>query len=210
VKVARPVWSGGKAARPYLSLPTEDASVGSHIEAYFPHTVARSPEAVRKRLAQVFGDRQDDLTVIRERGRFSSGSGDWRLAVDEDGTVRGEGPSGFLITVYPAVIEFTSLERFGAVERPEQGIHAALRRVFEGVAAAFGAGGRLAVAAGGYGDTDRARDLAAAGREFAEVCECLAHVAGVPARSWEALETGPAGWYLGGVAERGAGATRGR
>jgi len=174
--------------------------VGSHIDAYFPHSVERSPEAVGRRLAEAFGDRHDDLAIIRERGRFSSGRGDWWLFLDEDGTVRGEGPSGFLIAVYPCVAEFTSLERFGAVERAEQGIHGALRRVFEAVAAAFGAGGRLAVASGGYGDTDRARDLAAAGRGFAEVCDCLPAVAGTPARSWEALEAGDAGWYLAGTA----------
>jgi hypothetical protein len=173
--------------------------MGSVIDAYFPHTVERSLEAVRERLARVFSDRQDDLAVIREWGRFSAHHGDWRLVVEEDGTVRGEGPSGFLIAVYPAVVEFTSLERFGAIERGEQGIHAALRQVFEAVAAAFGAGGRLAVAAGGYGDTDLASDCAIAGRGFKEVCDCLSSAAGSPARSWEALEAGLAGWYLGGM-----------
>jgi hypothetical protein len=171
--------------------------VGSHIEAYFPHAAEQSPDAVRERLAVALCDLQDTLALIRERGRFSSGCGDWLLWVDEAGNVHGKGPNGFLITVYPAVVEFTSLERSGAVERADQGIHLALRRVFESVAAAFGAGGRLAVASGGYGDTDRARDLAAAGRGFKEVCDCLASVAGAPARSWEALEAGPAAWYLG-------------
>jgi hypothetical protein len=151
---------------------------------------------VRERLSKVFSDRQDDLALIQIKGRFSAERGDWRLLVEENGTVFGDGPCGFQIMAHRAVIEFTSLERFGAVERAEQGIHAALRRVFEGVAAEFGAGGQLAVISGGYGETDRARDLAAAGQGFKEVCECLNSVAGDPARSWEALENGAGGWYL--------------
>ena len=50
-------------------------------------------------------------------------------------------------------------------------------------------------------DSDRARDRANAGGGFKEVCDCLASVAGVPARSWKALETGTAGWYLGSTAD---------
>jgi hypothetical protein len=94
------------------------------------------------------------------------------------------------------VVEFTSLERFGAIERPDQGVHAALRRVFEAAASGFAAGGWLAVAAGGFGDTDRAGDLALAGAGFAEVCKCLEAVIGPPARSRGALEAGLGGWYL--------------
>jgi hypothetical protein len=180
--------------------------VGSHIEVYFPHTVERASTAVRGRLANAFSDRQDDLALIQARGRFSADRADWRLFVDEDGTVLGEGPSGFQINVYPLVVEFTSSERFGAVERGEQGIQAALRRVFESVATAFGARGRLAVASGGYGDTDRARDLAVAGHGFKEVCACLVSIAGDPARSWEALEAGAGGWYLAGQPEQDASA----
>lgn len=175
--------------------------MGSHIEAYFPHTVQRSPEAVRECLLRGLRERQDDLALIHERGRFSADRGDWSLYEDEDSSVRGRGPCGFSIDVYPAVVEFTSSERFGAVERSEQGIHTALQRVFESVAAAFGAADQLAVAAGGYGDTDEARDLAATGRGFPEVCECLTRVAGIPARSWEALGAGANEWFLGSKAE---------
>jgi hypothetical protein len=173
--------------------------VGSHIDAFFPHTVERSLDAVRERLAAVFTARKDDLSLIQQRGRFSSDGGDWWLVVDADGTVWGEGPSGFSIVVHPAVVEFTSLERFGAIEWADQVIHEALRRVFEGVAAAFGAGGRLAVASGGFGDTDLAADLAGEGRGFKVVCDALVSAAGLPARTWAALEAGSAGWYLGGL-----------
>src|SRR5262245_40907848 len=107
--------------------------MGTHIDAFFPHTVERSPEAVRERLSSVFGDLRDELAAIRERGWFSTGGGEWWL-VAEDGTVSGEGPGGFSISVYPAVAELTSVEQFGAVERPDLGIHSAMRRVFEAVA----------------------------------------------------------------------------
>jgi hypothetical protein len=150
---------------------------------------------LQQRLATIFETLQEELYAIVERGRFSAGGGDWWLSADED-EVRGEGPNGFSISVYSAVIEFTSAERFGAVESPDLGIHIALRRVFETVAAGFGAGGRLAVAAGGFGDTDQANDLALDGCGFAEVCGCLEAKIGPPARSWEALEAGSGFWYL--------------
>jgi hypothetical protein len=169
--------------------------MGTHIDCFFPHTVERSPEAVRERLAAVFGGLKCEADLLRARGRFSAGGGDWWLVVEGVG-VTGEGPCGFSVSVHRAVAVFTSLERFGAVERPDQGTHGALRRVFEAVAAAFGAGGRLAVAAGGFGATDRANDVAASGAGFAEVCGCLEADICEPARSWEALERGEGGWYL--------------
>jgi hypothetical protein len=169
--------------------------MGTHIDGFFPHTVERSLNAVRARLDAALSGLGQDLAAIRGRGRFSAGGGGWSLWYDE-GAVTGQGPNGLSISVYPAVAEFTSLERFGAIERPDQGVHAALRRVFEAVASEFGGGGRLAVAAGGFGDTDRAGDLALAGAGFAEVCGCLEAVIGLPVRQWEALEVGLGGWYL--------------
>ena len=187
----------------------ERRPVGTHIDCFFPHAVERTLEAVRARLDAAVSKLGDELAAIRNRGRFSAAGEGWSLWEDE-GTITGEGPSGLSISVYPAVAEFTSVERFGAVERPDQGIHTALRRVFEAVAAGFGAGGRLAVAAGGFGDTDRAGDLALAGAGFAEVCECLESAIGPPARSWEALEAGAGSWYLiAPDAEPGATADRG-
>src|SRR5262249_26317189 len=105
-------------------------------------------------------------------------------------------PRGMWVAVHPAVVKLTSLERFGAVERPDLGIHTALRRLFQAVAAAFGAGGRLAVAAGGDGDTDRASDLAWTRAGVIEVWGCLEAVIGSPARSGATLEGGSCGWYL--------------
>jgi hypothetical protein len=173
--------------------------MGTHIDAFFPHCIELSPVVVQEWLAALFGGLQDDLATIRERGRFSPGAGDWWIVADGD-TLYGEGSSGFSIRVYSAVIEFTSVERFGALEYPDWGTHVALRRVFEVVAAGFGGGGRLAVAAGGFGDTDRAGDVAFNGGEFADVCRCLEAVIGAPARSWEALEAGSGAWYLSDVA----------
>ncbi|MCI0455925.1 MAG: hypothetical protein L0Z62_02960 [Gemmataceae bacterium] len=169
--------------------------MGTHIDGYFPRVVERSAETVQARLTAVFADLADDLAVIRERGRFSSGGGGWWVAEDE-GRLFGEGPGGFSISVYPAVIEFTSVERFAAIDSPVLGIQEPLRRVFAAVAARLGAGAALAVAAGGFGDTDRAGGLAAEGASFADVCRSLEAVIGPPARSWEALEAGVGLWYL--------------
>lgn len=173
----------------------EARPLGTHIDAFFPHAVERSPEAVLGRLLTALGRVSDDLGLIRARGRFSCYGGGWSVWSD-DGTVSGEGPDGLSISVYLCVVEFTSVERFVAVARPDLGIHWALRRVFEVVASAFGAGGHLAVAPGGFGHTDRAGDSALAGAGFADVCECLQRVIGSPARSWAALEAGAGQWYL--------------
>jgi hypothetical protein len=175
-------------------------TIGTHISAFFLHSVEPSAEAVRERLIRTFGDLKQDLDAIRERGRFSTGCADWWL-IEDDGIVSGEGPSGFSIAVYRDVVEFTSLERFGAIEQPALGIHMQLRRVFEVVAAAFGARGRLAVVAGGFGDTDKAGELAIGGAGFADVCGGLQLAIGIPARSWEELEAGEGAWYLSRPAE---------
>src|SRR5260370_19438494 len=122
----------------------ERRPVGTHIDCFFPHAVERTLEAVRARLDAAVSKLGDELAAIRNRGRFSAAGEGWSLWEDE-GTITCEGPSGLSISVYPAVAEFTSVERFGAVERPDQGIHTALRRVFEAVAARVGAGGLRAV-----------------------------------------------------------------
>lgn len=169
--------------------------MGTHIDAFFPHAIERSPEVVRARLHMALNSLEAGPARIRERGRFSAGSGDWSLLYDE-GTITGEGPAGLSISVYPAVVKFTSVERFSSVERPDQGTTHALRREFEVTAAAFSSAGRLAVATGGFGDTDQAADLAHAGTVFTDVCGCLEAVLGPPARSWKELESGSHGWYL--------------
>ena len=127
----------------------ERARLGTHIDAFFPHAIERSPEVVLARLRTVLNSLESELALIRERGRFSAGSGDWSLLNDE-GTIIGEGLAGLSISVCPAVVKFTSVERFSSVERPDQGTTHTLRRVFEVTAAAFSSAGRLAVAAGGW------------------------------------------------------------
>jgi hypothetical protein len=173
----------------------ERARLGTHIDAFFPHAIERSPEVVRSRLLTALSSLEAELALIRERGRFSAGSGDWFFSSDE-GTITGEGPAGLSISVYPTVVRFTSVERFNAFERPDQGIDVALRQVFEVTAATFGAAGRLAVAAGGFGDADQAADIAFDGGGFTDVYACLEAVVGTPARSWVELESGLHGWYL--------------
>jgi hypothetical protein len=168
--------------------------MGTHIDGFLPYATDRSLEAVGKLLNAVFDGLQSDLALIRERGRFSKQTVNWWLTSDES-TLTGEGPCGFSIVVYPMVIAFTSVERFGAIEHPDLGIHTSLRRVFETTAMSFGANDRLAVAAGGFGDTDRAADIAAGAGRFADVCGCLETVIGPPALTWDALETGAGNWY---------------
>ena len=87
---------------------------------------------------------------------------------------------------------------FGPSEPPRSaGIHSAAPPSVRGGGVQIRcACGKLAVAAGGFGDTDRAGDLAMAGAGFPEVCGSLAAIIGPPARSWEALEAGSGGWYL--------------
>ena len=170
--------------------------MGTHIDSFFPRTAEQSLEAVRARLDRAFSGLGDDLAAIRDRGRFSQDQGDWFLWNDEE-AIEGEGPGGFCIRVYSQLVMLTSVERFGAITHPDQGIHLALRRVIEVVSEELGGHGLLAVAAGGFGDTDEAGDLALSGAGFPEVCDCLQRVIGPPARSWEALQAGLGEWYLG-------------
>lgn len=169
--------------------------MGTVTNGFFPHSVERLPEAIRARLENALGGLSDEMDAISNHGRFSAGEEGWSFWCEE-GTVTGEGPCGFSISVYVGVVRLTSVERFGAIERPDQGIHVALRTAFETVAAAFGGSGLLAVAAGGFGDTDRADDIALAGGKFADVCKCLEGAIGPPARSWSELEAGEGNWYL--------------
>ena len=66
----------------------ERARLGTHIDAFFPHASERSPEVVLARLRTVLNSLESELAPIRERGRFSAGSGDWSLLNDE-GTIIG-------------------------------------------------------------------------------------------------------------------------
>jgi hypothetical protein len=170
--------------------------LGTHIDGYFPRTVERCAETIRTRLSEVFAGMTGDLMAIRNGGRFSATSRDWYVVEGDERNIWGEGPSGFSINVYPRVVEFTCIERFGAIAGPEYGIPEALRRVFAAVAAGLGEGRPLAVAAGGFGDTDRAGDLACDGAAFTEVCASLEAVIGPPARRWKDLEAGTGDWYL--------------
>ena len=169
--------------------------MGTHIESYFPRAVEPTLGAVLAQLSQVFTQLEPDLAAIRQRGGFSQGTAPWSLFQTDTG-IDGEGPCGFSILVFPQVVEFTSIERFGTLESREHGIHESLRRVFEVVAASLGSSGEFAVAAGGFGDTDHACALAADGASFGEVRDRLEARLGPPARSWRELETGPGLWLL--------------
>lgn len=168
--------------------------MGSTIVSFFPHNVQRSIAAVGARLDLAFNTIRDDLAVLRERGRFTEKQDGWWLIMDDE-DVRGEGP-GFSITVHRHIAILTSMERFGAITRADQGVHLSLRRIVATVAATFGAQGQFAIAPGGYGDADAASDLALSGSNFEEILRCLANVMGSPSRDWESVESRPSGWYL--------------
>jgi hypothetical protein len=178
--------------------------VGSHIDSFFPRSVPQDPEIVLRRLNEVFGALQPEISAIRAWRRLSHESGDWWTVLveaepDQPMSVEGEGPCGFIIRVYAGTVCFTNCDKFGLIAYPEYGIAQPLRHVFRSVASALGAPGPFAVASGGYGETDRACDLAYyEAAPFERVCDRLEEDNGPPVRSWEDLEAGRGTWYLGG------------
>lgn len=169
-------------------------TMGTHIQAFFPHAVAVSMESIETVLHETTRRLESDFAAIHERGHFSTDdSGVWGLYADSK-VIGGEGPSGMGIEFYAAVALGKSVERFATIASGDFGIAAPLRRVFTEWSIAFGGNGELAVAAGGMGDTDRAADLALEGACFSEVCRCLQLTLGPPAETWD--EAVASGWVL--------------
>lgn len=180
--------------------------MGSSIYCFFARGAERSAAGLRTALDDLMAEHHEDVRAVRERGRFSQGGGGWYLTRDhQDGDpdcLSGEGPAGLSIAVYRQVILVGSAERFGAVYGGGLGIAPALRRILDSMARRLGATHQVALAAGGYGDTDRAADLAYyEGGSFQAVVAMLEEVAGPPARSWDELAGGDHRWYLGAPAE---------
>jgi hypothetical protein len=177
--------------------------VGSHIDCFFARGAEQSPADLRTALDSLMTEHCEDVQILTERGRFSRGSGSWHLdlvraAGGEPDFISGEGPAGFSIDVYCRVVRVGSAERFSALYDEGMGVALALRRTLCSVARRLGGSPRIAVAAGGYGDTDRAADLAYyEGGPFEEVVAMLEKVAGPPARTWDELARGEHKWYLG-------------
>jgi hypothetical protein len=176
--------------------------VGSSIYCFFARGSERNAAELRTTLDDLMAEHHEDVRVVRERGRFSEGGGGWHLTQDRQGgehdCLSGEGPAGFSIEVYRQVIRVGSAERFGAVYDVGSGVAPALRHILSSMARRLGASHQVAVAAAGYGDTDRAGDVAYyEGASFQAVVAMLVKVAGPPARSWDELAGGNHRWYLG-------------
>jgi hypothetical protein len=169
----------------------------------FARGVEACPDAVRRVLEDLSDELRHEIQAIAERGRFSKGCGAWRLerAWVPDGEpeyLTGEGPAGLSIDVYRRVVLVTCDERFHTLYDDSLGLAIPLRSVLCSFALKLGASPRIAVAAGGFGDTDRANDLAYyKDGSFEEVCACLAEVIGPPAGTWAELAHGVRGWYSG-------------
>jgi hypothetical protein len=177
--------------------------VGSSIYCFFTRGAEQSPADLQSALDRLMSEHREDVQVLMERGRFSAGGDRWHLDLDRpDGgkpeSIFGEGPAGLSINVYCQVVLVHSAERFCALYDEGMGVGSALRRLLCTTARCLGASPRIAVAAGGYGETDRADDLAYyKGGPFEEVVAMLEEDAGPPARTWDELARGQHGWYLG-------------
>lgn len=176
--------------------------MGTSIDCLFARGIDQDPEAVLQTLTSLFSTLTPELDQIRELGSFSQHSGAWSIAKNdlqdsEFPVLHGEGPSGFGVDVYERVICLGSVERFFSIQRADV-LGLALRHVFEAAAQHCGTGSTMAVAAGGFGDTDHAIDLACyQGASFDDLTISLQQRLGTPARSWEELRKGDHTWYLG-------------
>lgn len=158
---------------------------------------------IQTAIDDLLAEHREDIRILRERGRFSQGDGSLHLALDRPGDgepdyIWGEGPAGLMMDVYQRVILIRSMERFRALFDESLGVASALRRILGSTARRLCAAPRIAVAAGGFGITDRATDLAYyEGAPFEGVVAMLEEVAGPPARTWEELARDQYHWYLG-------------
>ena len=158
---------------------------------------------LQTRIDGLLAERREDLQILGERGQFPRGGGRLTLepAIVSDGDpdyLLGEGSAGFGLDVYQRVICFTSIERYFALYEESLGVAMALRRILGSAARLLSSATRIAVAAGGFGDTDAAHDLAYyQGATFDEVAAKLEEVAGPPARTWDELARRERTWYLG-------------
>lgn len=177
--------------------------MGTHIHGFFAREAASSPPALRAMLEDLTVERSEEIRILRDRGWFSRGGGDWLVDWDRPGggepeSIFGEGPAGLGIDVYRRVVLVSSSERFCALHDEEIGVALPLRRLLCSMALRLGTSPRIAFAAGGMGDTDRAADLAYyEGGSFDAVCACLAEELGSPARIWGELGYEGRPWYLG-------------
>jgi len=181
--------------------------MGTHIDSSFPLAIDRHPDVVRRELQEAFRTLQSELAVLAAKGRYSNKAGDWWIVLQEADGVEpefliGEGPFGVHIEVYERTVLFTSPERFFSLyARNDLGIAQPLQRVLCETAMRLGDAKRIAVAAGGLGDTDQAAAVACyEGASFEAVSATLERLLGPPAQRWDQLDGYDYGWYLGSTA----------
>ena len=179
--------------------------MGTAIHCFFARGADQGMADLQTAIDGLMAEHREEIRHLRERGRFSQGEGSLHLALDRPGDgdpeyIWGEGPAGLMMDVYQRVIFLRSMERFRALFDESMGVALALRRILGSAARRLSAAPRIAVAAGGFGDTDRAVDLAYyEGAPFDGIVAMLEEVAGPPALTWDELARDQYRWYLGGV-----------
>jgi hypothetical protein len=169
--------------------------MGSTIEAFLPRPPAVDHVSLATLLTELFERERVAIEVVRTRGHFSSGGGGWNFVDSEFGTWFAEGPAGFRAEVFPGVLSFSSLERFGRIAHRDSQLRLPLRTIFDAVASSVDHDEMLIVS-GGYGDDERANEIALEGGSFEDLVILLRNALGAPATSWEMLEPGERSWFL--------------
>jgi hypothetical protein len=187
--------------------------MGSHIDVFMARVIAAEPIGISAALEQLARDYAVEHESIAEGpGGFHPTKRGWSLIYVAEGPepahFLAEGPAGLSIDVFEKVILFSSVQRFFTLYdgcwsyADEDPVIAArrtpaLRRILEGAARILG-DGRLAVAAGGGGDTDAAADLAYyQGASFEQVCSALERQLGPGANAWSELDLHQWGYFVG-------------
>jgi hypothetical protein len=171
--------------------------MGTSIYCFFAHQAEWEPAALQQHLDALCAPLASDLDALRQYRRFSDDSGTWSIWPWDTttGCLAGDGPAGLGIYLYQRVVCLTSAARFSALYR-DDGVAMPLRRLLCSLAVSFASARLIAVAAAGFGNTDRASDVAYYNNgSFDDVCRELHRAAGDPTDDWALL--GDNCWYLG-------------
>lgn len=174
--------------------------MGTSIHCIIPKEKDFEIEELRQRLDDVFDRLKTEVLHLREFGHFSkmaSGSGKWFLIFvpAEDGLpehITGEGFT-FSVDIYKNVVLIGCIERFNDLYFKEKNTSDQLFKIITEIAKEFCYSNKLLLAAGGFGDTDLAIDIAY-DANFDEICAKMTELHGIPADNFDDLKDVP--WYL--------------
>lgn len=176
--------------------------MGTSIDCIFAREVSKDIEKIETILDSSFTGYGKEIETISEKGYFSKYVNlSWNVfaieeEVEEPAYIQAEGPLGFSIYIYETIVVVSSPERFFALHADSPGIGSELVVLFKAIAALLGKGRLFAFAAGGFGDSDQAIDLAYyQGVSFEEACGVLHKNFGAPAKTWPELSY--KSWFLG-------------